>query len=99
MRTLGTLVGDEPAALKKLLKHIVDGYTPYLRLLGHELMSVQVALLIIRHSIIPSFNYLSRIVPLPSSNPMPCNSTLVFCDASQVSLVSPPPFRMWHSKL
>lgn len=98
IRTLGTLVGNDRGALKAFLKHITDGYGPLTKLLSHERMSVQVALLILRHSIIPSFNYLSRIVPPPLLAPHCVSFYTVVLRCVSGLLGLPSLSRMWHLK-
>src|SRR5579862_3679749 len=63
MQTLGVLVGFGAQQWADWLKEVVDSYQPYLDLLLHNELPAQVAMLLIRLSVIPQLGYLSRVVP------------------------------------
>lgn len=63
MPTLGVLVGTGVEQFHTWLEEYIDGYKPYLKLIRHPELPAQVAMLLLRLSVISQLGYLARVVP------------------------------------
>ena len=63
MQTLGVLVGSGSQQMHAWLERQIDSYKEYLELLLHPELPAQVAMILLRLSVIPQLGYLARVVP------------------------------------
>ena len=63
MQTLGVLVGSGAQQMHAWLEQQIGSHKDYLALLLHLELPTQVAMILLRLSVIPQMGYLARVVP------------------------------------
>jgi len=63
MVSLGTLLGIDQLQFREWLASQIDSHKPYLEMILHPELPAQVAMLLLRLSVIPQLGYLSRVIP------------------------------------
>jgi len=63
MVSLGTLLGNDQLQFREWLASQIDSHKPYLEMILHPELPAQVAMLLLRLSVIPQLGYLSRVIP------------------------------------
>ena len=99
MQTLGVLVGSGSQQMRAWLERQIDSYKEDLELLLHPELPAQVAMILLRLSVIPQLGYLARVVPPSLLAPHARRFDEMVLDVVQRKFLLPNPLPdlMWRS--